>query len=94
MRTIPPSLLIPALIRTGGVRAKGWKQWSAFLSLYTVAKRELQLDMIRMLIKEGADVNATDKKGMNALMYALMDGDDEAADILAEAGATINFDLT
>ena len=89
-----PSLLIPALIRTGGVRAKGWKQWSAFLSLYTVAKRELQLDMIRMLIKEGADVNATDKKGMNALMYALMDGDDEAADILAEAGATINFDIT
>ena len=88
-----PGVLLPALIRTGGVRAEGWKQWSAFISLYTAAKRELQLDMIRRLIKEGADVNATDRKGMNALMFALMEGDDEVADILTEAGASINFDM-
>lgn len=88
-----PSELLPALIRTGGLRAEGWKQWLAFISLYNAAKRELELEMIRRLIREGADVNAVDKRGLSAIMYALLDGDDEVADILAEAGAKINFDM-
>ena len=88
-----PGVLLPALIRTGGLMAEGREQWLAFISLYNAAKRELQLEMIRRLIREGADVNMTDKRGLNAIMYALLDGDDEIADILAEAGATINFDM-
>ena len=88
-----PNIVIPALIRTGGFMAEGWKIWSAFLCLAAAAKREIQLDTIRRLIQKGADVNALDNKGMNAIMYALMDGDDEAADILADAGAQINFGM-
>ena len=88
-----PGELLPALIRTGGVRASGWEKWFAFLSLYNAAKRGLQLDMVSRLINEGADVNAVDNRGMNAMMYALLEGDDEVADILAEAGAKINFDM-
>ena len=87
-------MLLPVLIRTGGFRAEGWKLWSAFTALYAAAKRESHLETIRLLIKEGADVNIIDKRGMNALMYALANGDDDIADILAEAGATINFDMT
>lgn len=88
-----PNLVIPALIRTGGFMAEGWKIWSAFLCLAAAARREIQLDMIRRLIRKGADVNAVDNRGMNAIMYALMNGDDETADILADAGAQIIFDV-
>ncbi len=84
-----PNLLVPALIRTGGFMAEGWKVWSAFLCLSEAAKREIQLGTIRRLIQKGADVNARDNKGTNTMMYALMNGDDEAADILADAGAQI-----
>lgn len=87
-------MLLPVLIRTGGFRAEGWKLWSAFTALYVAAKRESHLETIRLLIKEGADVNIIDRRGMNALMYALANGDDGIADILAEAGATINFEMT
>ena len=89
-----PNLMLPALIRTGGLRAEGWQKWCAFISLYTAARHELQIDIVRRLIEAGADVNIIDNKGMNAIMYALMNGDDETADILSDAGAQINFDLT
>ena len=88
-----PNMLIPALIRTGGFMAEGWEMWSAFLCLAEAAKREVQLETIRRLLQKGADVNALDNRGMNAIMYALMNGDDEAADILAASGAQINFDM-
>ena len=88
-----PDMVFPALIRTGGFMAEGWKLWSAFLFLAAAAKMEIQLDTIRRLIQKGADVNARDKRGMNAMMYALMNSDDAAADILADAGAQINFDM-
>ena len=86
-----PQLLMPAFIRTGGMMAEGWEKWCAFISLYTAAKHELQIDIVRHLVNKGADVNKTDKRGMNALMYALVNGDDESADILSDAGAKINF---
>ena len=89
-----PNAVMPALIRTGGLRAKGWELWCAFLALYAAAKREIQLDRVRRLIRAGADVNALDNNGMNAIMYALVQGDDTTADILSDAGATINFDIT
>ncbi|MBQ7221200.1 MAG: ankyrin repeat domain-containing protein [Synergistaceae bacterium] len=89
-----PNLMMPALIRTGGLRAEGWEKWCAFMSLFTAAKHGLQIDIVRRLIEHGADVNVIDSRGMNAIMYALMNGDDETADILSDAGAQINFDLT
>ena len=88
-----PNAVMPALIRTGALRAEGWEEWCASIVLYTAAKREIQLDRVRQLIRAGADVNALDNNGMNAIMYALVQGDDETADILSDAGATINFDI-
>ena len=88
-----PDVMMPALIRTGGLRAEGWEKWCAFISLYIASRHELQLDVVRHLIEEGADVNILDKRGMNAIMYALANGDDDSADILSEAGAQINFDM-
>ena len=88
-----PNILLQALIRTGAVRAKGGDSWCAFSSLYAAVKHEAQIEVVRMLVRNGADVNITDRRGMNALMYAMMNNDDETADILTEAGAQINFDL-
>ena len=88
-----PDIVMPALIRTGGLRADGWERLCAFAVLSIAVKHELQIDVVRRLINYGADVNIIDNNGMNALMYALMNGDDESADILSDAGAQINFDL-
>ena len=85
--------LMPALIRTGGLMAKGWRMWSAFISLHVAARREIRLEKMRRLLRNGADISLTDDNGMNALMYSLIQGDDEAADILSEAGAAINFNF-
>lgn len=86
-----PDVMLPALIRTGGLRAEGWEKLLAFIALYNAAKHEMQVDIVRHLVNKGADVNIIDKRGMNALMYALMNNDDESADILTNAGAQINF---
>ena len=89
-----PNFMIPALIRTGGIRAKGWEKWCSFVSLYNSAKHELQIDAVKRLLERGADVNIFDKRGMNAMMYAIANDDYETADMLSDAGAQIIFDLT
>ena len=88
-----PDLLMPALIRTGALRAEGWQEWFMFDAFYRLARHQAQTDRVRYLVDKGADVNKTDKRGMNALMYALANGDDESADILTEAGAKVTFDI-
>ncbi len=88
-----PDVMMPALIRTGGIRAEGWEKWCAFIALYTAAHHEMQIDIVRRLIEAGADVNIVDERGMNALMYALANGDNDSADLLSEAGAKIVFDI-
>ena len=78
-----PGLMMASLIRTGGLRAEGWKSWFALVVMYAAVKREAQLDSIRLLVSHGADVNIMDNKGMNAIMCAMMGFDDEAAEILS-----------
>lgn len=77
-----PGLMMASLIRTGGMRAEGWKSWFALVAVYSALKRGAQLDSIRLLVKHGADTALKDNKGMNPLMCAMMGFDDEAADIL------------
>ena len=88
-----PNLMMPMLIRTGAVRAEGWQKWSAFIALYAAVRHRLQIDIVRHMIEAGADVNIIDKRGMNAIMYAMVNGDDESADMLSEAGAQMHFDM-
>ncbi|MBR4195636.1 MAG: ankyrin repeat domain-containing protein [Synergistaceae bacterium] len=77
-----PGLTMSSLIRTGGFMAEGWQSWFRLLVVYTALKREAQLDSIRLLVNHGADVYMPDSKGINALMCAMMNFDDEAAEIM------------
>ena len=77
-----PGAVMMSLIRTGGFMSEGWQSWFGLIVVYAALKREAQLDSIRVLVSHGADINLADKKGMNAVMCAVMNGDDEAIDIL------------
>ena len=81
-----PGLMMASLIRTGGIRAEGWQLWFGLVAVYAALKRGAQLDSIRLLVRNGADVNIADNKGVNAMICAMMGSDNEAAEILAEAG--------
>ena len=69
---------------------EGWTalMWTikhnSLIVVYAALKREAQLDSIRLLVSRGADVDIPDKKGMNAVMCAMMNGDDEAIEILTD----------
>lgn len=80
-----PGAVMVSLIRTGGFMAEGWQSWFRMIVVYAAMKREAQLDSIRVLVSHGADVNIPDKRGMNAIMCAAMNGDDEAIDILTDS---------
>ncbi len=84
-----PGFLMSALMRTGGLRAEGWETWFMLAVVYIALKREAQLDSIRLLLLHGADINLSDNKGMNAMMCAMMNFDDEAVEILEEARQNI-----
>ena len=79
-----PGAVMMSLIRTGGFMSKGWQSWFGLIVVYAALKREAQLDSIRLLVSRGADVDIPDKKGMNAVMCAMMNGDDEAIEILTD----------
>ena len=82
-----PDFIITALIRTGGFRAKGWGTWCAISYIYAAAKRHIQINTIKILVKNGADLNVKDKKGMTALAYAMSIFDDEITEILIKSAA-------
>ena len=45
------------------------------------------LDIVKMLIDAGADLNATDKTGKTALFYAYASSNDDVIKLLIEKGA-------
>lgn len=63
---------------------------SSGLQEVNLLRRESRLDVVRALLEAGADVNAADKGGATALMYARADGDALLVDILLKAGANHN----
>ena len=79
-----PDFSISALIRTGAIRAKGVRLWLALSIFYAFSRRETQLQIVKFLINNGADLNIRDHKGMTALSHALMNFDNEIAEILKE----------
>ena len=82
-----PYFLINALIRTGGFRANGWKTWCALLGFYEAARRKVQLDNIKILLNNGADVRIKNYNGMTALSCAVTSFDDEISEMLIKTGA-------
>ena len=49
------------------------------------------IDIVRMLIEKGADVNVQNKNGTTPLMFASFDGHTEVARMLIENGADVNI---
>ena len=77
-----PELFISALIRTGGLHAENGALWFATAVFFAAARREAQLDIVKFLINNGANLEIRDKKGMNAYAHAILNGDDEITEIL------------
>ena len=80
-----PGFMLSAMIRTGGFMAEGGDSWFLVAAVYIALKREAQLNAVRLLVANGADVDLADDKGMNAMMCAMMSMDDEIIEILTEA---------
>lgn len=49
-----------------------------------------EIDKVRLLVSEGADVNAKDKFSQTALMYASRVGNIDLVHLLVESGADLN----
>ena len=47
-------------------------------------------EIVKLLIKKGADVNAKDKDGWIPLLYATAEGQEEVVDLLIAAGTDVN----
>ena len=50
-----------------------------------------RIDMIKLLLESGCDVNAYDKGGYTALMFAILLGDVELVELLIRYGADVNL---
>ena len=80
------NFMISALIRTGGLNTENGIKWMCFAYCLSALKRENQLELVKLLIENGADVKIRNKSGMTALTYAAMNFDDEIFSILKSAG--------
>lgn len=61
------------------------------LSPLTEATRQGNLEIMKLLIKAGADVNLQMEEGYTALMDAALAGNIDAVKMLVEAGADVNI---
>ena len=64
---------------------------SADLTPLQIAVFRGHLDIVQMLVTEGADVECTDKNGSTLLLWACEIGQNEAAKILLEGRAVVNY---
>ena len=62
--------------------------------LLNVVKCNLNVECVKMLLDQGADVNTCDSRSKTALMYAAWAGNGECVDVLLEAGADVNMSDT
>lgn len=81
-----PGVFVSSLLRTGAIRAEGWQSWLALAAVYSAIRRAAQIDNIKLLLKYGADPAIKDNNGINAMMSAVMNFDDDVIELLREAG--------
>jgi ankyrin repeat protein len=56
----------------------------------TMKGNDLNVEIVKLLINHGADVNSQDKNGLTALMYAVVKGQYDMAKFLLETGADVS----
>lgn len=71
-----------ALKQLNEVNEKGRKNIDLLLQASIVAKGERQLDIVDLLLKQGADINMADKNGMTLLMAAAAENNVESLNFL------------
>ena len=59
--------------------------------LLNIVKCKPNVECVKMLLDQGADVNTCDSRGKTALMYAAWIDNAECIDVLLEAGADVNM---
>lgn len=74
------------------VNAKNKYRHHSFPLMYAAAEREPQTEMVELLVKRGADVNAIDKYGWTALMRASLRGHYGIVRFLLDNGADPNIE--
>lgn len=79
---------IAALIRAGA-DVNHITGWQGFAPLYHAA-RAYQLDLAKLLIKQGADVNHESIFGCTAIVWAIHMSDNEMVELLFTNGANIS----
>lgn len=67
------------------------KENSRNVNILLNALRAQELDVVKEIIKGGANISVTDKDGNTALMYAVFNGRYDAALELVNAGANLNY---
>ena len=55
-----------------------------------IASDHGNLELVKLLLKAGADINAKDKNGWTALVWASQSGQTEIEAFLREIGANVN----
>lgn len=65
-------------------------RWTDLNSDLLDAARQGNTATVESLLRQGADVNATDDHGVTALMYAVVNGHTSTVRALIDAGADVN----
>ncbi|MBQ9418839.1 MAG: ankyrin repeat domain-containing protein [Synergistaceae bacterium] len=77
-----PEYLLQALIRTGGLSAECGKACFAVAGIFAAVRRETQLEIIRTLLRNGADLSIRANDGASAELCAMFVEDDEIVKML------------
>lgn len=82
-------MMIAVVVWGATSKAQREEQRAGSLDVWTAA-REGDLDRLRRVIREGADVNERDSLRVSPLEWAALEGHAEAIDLLAEHGADVH----
>lgn len=82
--------VVRLLLDTGADANTISKEGYPILTLAAANVRRDNCDIVEMLLKKGAKIDALDQEGSTALMYAIRNGNTESAKLLITSGADLN----